>query len=339
MPTTPPPASALDSLATMDGYRRLFFDADHWAPYVRWVARKHIGIDDPTIGAGLVGTYPTFIVNDAVVVKFYGALFAGEATHAAELAVALSRPEGLAIPAPRMVAHGSLYDGQDGWRWPYIVFEFAEGVSIGEAHERVSHRDRTRIAHDVGAMARAFHDAPIPGEGPFDPTWDAYTAFLDTQRARCAENHREWGDLSAHLIEQIDDFLAPTSELVDRARPPHLIHADMTADHILGVPGDDGWRTTGLIDFGDAMVGDHLYELVALHLDMFRCDKSLLAAYLDAYGVDEDFRRSLPHRAMSTTLLHQFDVCVTLPGRVAGLDEITGLAQLADAIWGLPQAH
>ncbi len=323
----------------MDGYRRLFFDADHWAPYVRWVACKHADVDDPTIRTGLAGTYPTFIIDDRLVVKFYGQLFKGEPTHAAELAVGLSRPEDRGIPAPRMVGHGTLYGASGGWPWPYVLFEFVEGVSIGEAHERVSGRDRARIARDVGRMARALHDAPVPEGGPFTPTWDAYEAFLGAQRTRCVESHREWDDLPAHLVEQIDDFLAPTAELIDRARPPHLIHADMTADHLLGVAEAGGWRTTGLIDFGDAMVGDHLYELVALHLDMFRCDRALLAEYLDAYGADARFRRALPRRAMSTTLLHQFDVCTVLPDRVPEWDDIADLAQLADAIWGLPAAQ
>jgi hygromycin-B 7''-O-kinase len=39
-----------------------------------------------------------------------------------------------------------------------------------------------------------------------------------------------------------------------------------------------------LIDFGDAMVGDLHYELAALHLDLFDCDKRLLRQFLDHYG-------------------------------------------------------
>ena len=42
---------------------------------------------------------------------------------------------------------------------------------------------------------------------------------------------------------------------------------------------------------------------------------------------------------MSTTLLHQFDVCVTLPGRVEGLEQTADLERLADAIWALPDVQ
>ena len=55
---SPPPARALEPLSTIDGYRRLFFDADHWAPYVTWVARKHADMDEPTIRKGLAEGVP-----------------------------------------------------------------------------------------------------------------------------------------------------------------------------------------------------------------------------------------------------------------------------------------
>ncbi|MAF10914.1 hypothetical protein CMK11_10740 [Candidatus Poribacteria bacterium] len=217
------------------------------------------------------------------------------------------------------------------------MFEFVEGVSIGEAADRVSHTDRLQVAREVGGMTRSLHAQHIPAAGPFAPTWDEYRDLLDRQRERCAENHREWGDLPDYLVDQIDDYLAPTECLIDAGRRAHLIHADITADHILGALTPDGWRTTALIDFGDAMVGDHLYELVALHLDVFRGDTGLLAAYLDAYAVDDAFCRALPHRAMSTCLLHRFDVLSTLPGLGHDLAGIESLSHLADALWTLPE--
>ena len=68
------------------------------------------------------------------------------------------------------------------------------------------------------------------------------------------------------------------------------------------------WRPIGVIDFGDAMVGDRLYELVALNLGLFRCDKRLLGIFLDTYGFDLALRRDFVRRAMSLTLLHEFNV-------------------------------
>ncbi len=56
---------------------------------------------------------------------------------------------------------------------------------------------------------------------------------------------------------------------------------------VQGSPGSwDGerWQTWALVDFSDARVGDLLYELVALHIDLFQLDTRLLRAFLEAYG-------------------------------------------------------
>ena len=59
------------------------------------------------------------------------------------------------------------------------------------------------------------------------------------------------------------------------------------------------------------MTGDLLYELAALHLDLFAGDPRLLAAFLDAYGLPAAQRADLPRKALATALLHR-STC--LPG-------------------------
>ena len=65
----------------------------------------------------------------------------------------------------------------------------------------------------------------------------------------------------------------------------------------------DGKLNGDLNCIGDAMIGNLYYELAAMHLDLFKGDRRLLAAYLDSYGLDEAARHSLPRRAMSMALL------------------------------------
>ena len=96
-----------------------------------------------------------------------------------------------------------------------------------------------------------------------------------------------------------------------------MLHCDLNADHVLGGFEGERWRPVGVIDFGDAMIGDRMYDLVALHLGLFRCDKRLLRAFLDDYGSDERLRRDFARRAMSMTLLHQFDVLSDSPPKVS----------------------
>jgi len=97
------------------------------------------------------------------------------------------------------------------------------------------------------------------------------------------------------------------------------------------------WQPSGIIDFGDAMAGDRLYELVALHLGLFRCDKRLLRTFLDTYGFDPGLRRDFVRRAMSLTLLHEFNVLSSVFPTFPDAGRVTSLAELATLLWDLEQ--
>jgi hygromycin-B 7''-O-kinase len=139
--------------------------------------------------------------------------------------------------------------------------------------------------------------------------------------------------LPERLIAQLDAYLPPPADLVDRTEPPRVLHCDLNADHLLGAFEGERWRPVGIIDFGDAMVGDRMYELVALHLGLFRCDKRLLRAFLDDYGFDAGLRRDFARRALSMTLLHQFDVLSDVLARFPGAADSDDLAGLAALMW------
>jgi hygromycin-B 7''-O-kinase len=82
----------------------------------------------------------------------------------------------------------------------------------------------------------------------------------------------------------------------------------LNEDHVLGRFERGRWQITGIIDFGDAQVGDPLYELVALHLGAFCCNKQLLRTFLGAYGSTDGQPEHFAARMMRLTLLHEFTV-------------------------------
>lgn len=300
------PLAALDDL---EQYRRLFTDAALWAPFVRAVCASHGLAPCERVRVGIPGTCPAFIVEDRWVVKFFGRLFDGAASYAVEQAagrMALADPR---IPTANLRAWGTL--GGEGWPWPYLIFDYIDSVSVGEVWTELDAEEKLRIARELGGIARALHGLPLPPDGPFPLSHAPYEQFLAQQRAGCAERHREWGSLPEHLVEQIDAYLPPTDHLIDRSRSPHLIHADLTGDHLLGRLHNGHWQTLALIDFGDARTGDFLYELAALHLDLFHGETAPLTAFMAAYGQQSPV--DFPRRALATCLLHQFNVFWALP--------------------------
>ncbi len=141
---------------------------------------------------------------------------------------------------------------------------------------------------------------------------------------------------------------ATVDDLLDFSSPPHLIHADLTGDHLLGqlaadqhaqsavadllLPTRPEWDTLAIIDWGDARIGNILYELVALHLDLFQADKRLLKTCLEIYGLPDFYRQDFARKAFCMVLLHQFP----MPSRVyAPYFHVQSMDELAQGLFGI----
>ncbi len=323
--------------ATVKEYGQRFTDPTYWRPYIEEICRRHHLTPCGEIRSGLPGTYPVFIVDGRYAVKLFGDLFKGAVRFPVELEMYGLLATDREIPAPALVASGKLYPKGNGWPWPYIVTEAIAGKSLGEVEEHVSHRDRVDVCRFFAPAVRRIHSLRPRRSGYLRPSWGAFDRFLSEQKARCSENHRGWGSLPGHLVGQLDEYLPPAPELVNHGAPPCVLHCDLNADHVLGHFKGGRWRPTGIIDFADAMVGDRVYELVALHIGLFRCDKGLLRLFLGEYGFDEDLRRDFVRRAMSMTVLHEFDVLSEVIGVFSAAERVASLEELAALLWDLDQ--
>lgn len=309
-------------------------DLPIWEPHVRRVCQRHDLHPSKPIRPGLAGSYPTFIVAEHWVVKFFGQLYGGAESYQAELAanrVIASAPR---IPTPALLATGELFADSTVWRWPYLIFTFVPGVSIGEVYAQIRWDDKLALARQFGEVTRQLHNLKIE-DSPFakGQNQEPYLKFLELQRSICVSNHQKWNSLPERLIAQIREYLLPPEEIVDFGLPPSLIHADITRDHILGQIQNGHWQTQALIDFGDAMIGDIFYELVALHLDVFQRNQNLLCAFLDSYGLSNHQKIDFPRKAMSIALLHQFNVFSGIQDWVAEIPD--SLDALAELLWSI----
>jgi Ser/Thr protein kinase RdoA (MazF antagonist) len=326
-------------------YSTHFIDCEVWELHVRQICSQH-GIPCQQVEAGVVGTFPTFIVrsgrDNSVVVKFFGPLFEGVSAFKAEYCLGhFLREHSLPIRSPIILAAGQLDDP-----WNYLVFEGIDGISVGQARGRLTQQAWFELAVQMGVFMRLLHDTTAgirgdlatlqPGVG-----WKSYLTFLQSQADHCLANHTQWNELPNHLLRQIPGYLLPVEELVDHSSPPHLIHADLTADHLLGKVRSPGgsvyqaasvnWKTLAVIDWGDVRVGNILYDLVALHMDLFRQDTHLLKKCLDAYGLPDFFCKHFAHKAMCMVLLHQFP----MPAQFyADQTDAQTLEELAERLFG-----
>jgi hygromycin-B 7''-O-kinase len=279
-------------------------DAGYWGEYVRAVLERE-ELPRAEIEAPFVGTFPTFLVG-GLVVKLFGETFDGGDAFAAELAMGELLAGVPEVPAPAVVAHGRLFDGSDGWSWPYLIME---RLTARAARDVPSGPSLRPAAKQLGPALARLHTLTAP------PTIAARDP-LPALRAEAPARLRGFG-LPAHLADQVPDFLA------DAPAERVLVHADVTADHVF--VDDDG--LVGIIDWADAITADPWYELVALRFDALRGDPDLFAILLDSY----DWPRSddFGIRTLQGVLEFQFDA-ITAIARTVDLDRLPTLHHLAD---------
>ena len=321
---------ALSKLDTLDGYIKNFMDPVFWAPYIKQAVSafdKHL---DPEVRIGIAGTYPTFIVNDLWVVKFFGRLFNGRTAFLVEKTVTELVTSHMPLPSPRIVYEGELYPGFNP-PWSFLIYEYIPGISISSVLNEMSLKEKLRLAGWLGSGTRRLHEIQLDSDA--HQALPAQDELLDTTISNCIQRHLEWGTLPSPLIAQIGPFLEETSQIDFNPIPHHLIHADITGDHILGTHEGRVWKTNAVIDFGDAMIGSLEYELVPIHLDIFRWNKVLLSEFIEAYGKDLLRIDLLPLAGIRGMLLHQFNVISILESDRMVFEGCSSLFQLAERLW------
>jgi aminoglycoside phosphotransferase len=319
--------------ASREEYVPRFTDATYWQPYVEAVCARH-QLPCHTIQAGLAGTNPVFIVTGGAgcAVKFFEThLFNGLESWNKERALYGLLAEHRELPAPALLAEGAFFE--DG-AWPYLITTIIPGLSLGEVADQVTDEDKVALAGYLGRLLHQLHNLPFEHIPVLCQSRDEFGHFLTEMRALCVARHQHWKTLPTHLVAQMDNYLLPDEQLIDPWVGLRLTHCDLNHDHLLGDFVAGHWRPNGVIDFGDARVGDRLYELVPLHLGLFHGDTHLLQTFLDAYGLDNGLRSHFVQRAMTYTLLFEFNVLEVV--QTWGLNQMVTLDELATRLWATP---
>lgn len=195
----------------------------------------------------------------------------------------------LAVATPEVVAAGELA------AWSYLVMTRLTGQAASAVLNTASDAERRSILRGVGELIARMHELPAPATLALD-----WPRFVDKLFAGCAERHKGGGANSVWTAAIPERLAGVVAEL---AAPARLVpmHADVHTEHVLV---DDSLKVTGLLDFGDALVGDPAYELVTPVTFFVRGRSDLLAALLEGYG--EAPTPELRRRCTAYQLLHQF---------------------------------
>jgi hygromycin-B 7''-O-kinase len=237
-----------------------------------------------------------FYVGDAVV-KIYTPYFHGRESLGMEVAVLQNLALDPSIPVPKVRASGDLLVGSSDWNWPYVVLSRVPGRVLAEDWPTLDTLTRARVLREVGAIVSKIHrvaPSALVGE-TFRKVWArGFASFLERQ----LDGLRLARELDAVAIadEARSMAISPTGPAW-----PVLLHGDLSPDHVLV----EGGHVVGLLDFGDAKLGDPLYDFVGIRLN-FTDNQQELASFSQGYGTASFPLQDGRLRLLQYALLHEW---------------------------------
>lgn len=300
-------------------YRALRADRER-STHAAIEAAHALGLGSCAVHVAADGSNLVAFVGDELVLKLYPPFL--RAQFESER-VALRQVEGrLGLATPSIVRDGELES------WPFLVMTRVEGVPLGAVWNDVDEAQRVALLEEIGA---AIADVQRVPPGPLARLAPRWSEFVAQQIAGCRARHERFG-LPAHLLGDVELYLASTTDVLAAEFEPVLLTGEFTPSNVLVERRDDRWRLCGLIDFGDALSGPREYDLLGPATFLAGGVRERLAALLRGYeGPGADVSRLRARRLMRMLLLHRFanfDVQIGIEGwreRARGLDELERL--------------
>lgn len=282
---------------------QMFTDSPLWHPVVKRIWGMNPALGEVTgihvpnrIEAGYPGTCAVFVVDRAVVLKFFPPMVARDFEREQTVYSLIS---GSLPHLPTIVSEGVYRDRID---WPYLVMTCLPGEAWRDVHSRIDTADQMTILTELGRVVRAGHDTPLPVSGTW-PSLSAWENLLQQRKSRIVAELRGRTSLTGPVIEEIETLVETANWF---AAAPRLLHADLTEDHVLVAQAEGGWRMSGLLDWADAEVGDPYYEYVTLWFSICHQKADRFNAFLHGYGMSGGFRELDVRRLLAFTFLHRF---------------------------------
>ncbi|PKL76854.1 MAG: hypothetical protein CVV27_08130 [Candidatus Melainabacteria bacterium HGW-Melainabacteria-1] len=281
----------LESEAEFDALLR---QTELWRPAIEAICVEH-GLSTNKLRAFDTGSAVIWEVGQSQVIKLMPPFWAQDCANEIKVLAQLKQhPE---LPVPSLVAQGQL----EGW--PYFIMSRLPGRFCSEIWPDLDSVQQQAIMRQLGHTLNALHQVPITGLAHIAVDWPE---FVQTQLEGFVSQQARFG-VADEIVAQLYEALQRQAPSIGLASRQCLLHCEVMPEHILLTEINGQWQITGLIDFGDPMVGLPDYEFGAVCLFFTALQPELRREFLLAYGyAPADLGPELAQRLCAAALLHRF---------------------------------
>jgi len=312
--------SPLPALSDYEAFQAWRADQSRWLPVVSDIAHGH-GLKTAAPHVFTTGTNLVVGLDDELILKIFPPIhrdkFVSERASLTQLRGRLS------IPIPDMLFEGE----RDGW--PYLIITRLHGTVGSEVWPALPEDQKERVLVQIGATIAEVQRAPLGELSRIEPGWPQ---FISRQIGGCRARHTRLG-LPQKFLDGFDDILRDAATLIPLDRPVILTGEYIPENFLLSRDGN-GWRLSGLFDFGDVMTGFGEYDLLGPSAFMTAGMPRRVRSLFEGFGYSSaDINPTMKRRLMALMLLHRASdlfrhICIEDWQAKAG-----DLFELQDLLW------
>jgi hygromycin-B 7''-O-kinase len=285
---------ALPDVKDIEAFHRWRKEPSQCLPAALDIARSHgLPYRDPHLFA--TGTNLVVALDDRLVLKVFHPLLRHQfVSERASLSLLRGR---ISVPIPEIVLEGE----RD--QWPYLVITRLSGVVGTQAWPILTEDQKQRILGQIGEVIAEVQHVPVGQLCDLEPRWDE---FIPRQIEGCRARHVRLG-LPRKYLDGLDTFLRDAAAVIPLQAPPVILTGEYGPENFLLSRETDGWRLSGLIDFGDVFTGWREYDLLGPSVFLTAGMPRRLRCLLAGFGYSQvEMTPVLTRRLMTLALLHRF---------------------------------
>jgi hygromycin-B 7''-O-kinase len=267
------------------------------------------------------GKNPVFYLGDVGIIKLIPPCWAEDAMR--EVAALQTAPLGGPVATPTLLK----LDNLDGWT--VLLLERLPGTLLSEHWPNLGRPQRVDLAAQLGAIAAWLHRIEVPAGSPLAYDWAEHLA---SERQTSSQDLFE-DNAPASLQATWQTFLEEVGPLPTPGAPTVFLHGDLSVANVMVQEKEGRLLITGLLDFGDASLGQATHDWLSPGVHNFGGDPAVLAAFCDGYGLSPYHRTPAlqSHLLARSVLYYRWQYL----HRKFPLQEATTWTEVADIIWPL----